>query len=160
YTAAAPRRPGSAPTTPSSPERGPPPPRAASPYPRAELVRCTLRARHGGTSRRPGVARPAAVATGLQVVEGTVERRLGQGTPQRADVADRLGGAVQAVHPGVLPLDRDRAVVADRGERAEGVLPREVAVTGRDEVPAAARVPPRQVRAEDARAARRRADPG
>src|SRR5690606_32981199 len=138
----------------------PTPPRAASSYPRAELVRCTLRARHGRTSRRPGVAHPAAVATGLLVAEGGVEGRLGQVPQQRADVPDRLGGAVQAVHPGVLPLDRDRAVVADRGERAEGVLPRDVAVTGRDEVPAAARVPPRQVRAEDARAARRRADPG
>src|SRR5690606_18619419 len=102
----------------------------------------------------------AMVSRLLLVAASGVEAGLGQLPQQRADVPDRLGGAVQAVHAGVLPLDRDRAVVADRGQRAERVLPRDVAVAGRHEVPAAARVAPGQVRAEDARAARGRADPG
>ena len=55
--------------------------------------------------------------------------------------------------PGVLPLDRDRAGVADGVEHPEAGLPRHVAVPGGDEVPAAARVGPGQVRAEPAVAA-------
>ena len=69
-------------------------------------------------------------------------------------------GPVQAVHAGVLPLDRDRAGVADRVERAERVLPRHVAVPGRDEVPPAAGVAPRQVRSEHAGPAVGRTHPG
>ena len=62
-------------------------------------------------------------------------------------------GADEPVHAGVLPLDRDRAVVADGVEHPEARLPRHVAVAGGDEVPAAARVGPRQVRAQPAVAA-------
>src|SRR4051794_35620015 len=47
-----------------------------------------------------------------------------------------LGGADQAVHPGVLPLHRDRPVVPDGVEHPEACLPRHVPVPGGDEVPA------------------------
>src|SRR3954470_7598573 len=53
--------------------------------------------------------------------------------------------ADRAVHAGVLPLDGDGAVVADRVEHPEHGLPRNVPVPGGDEVPPAARVAPRQV---------------
>src|SRR6478735_7702109 len=59
---------------------------------------------------------------------------------------ERLGSTDEAVHAGVLPLDRDRSVVADRVQHAEARLPRHVAVTGRHEVPAATRVRPGEVR--------------
>src|SRR5207244_7200163 len=62
-----------------------------------------------------------------------------------ADKGEGLGRAHQTVHAGVLPLDRDRPVVADRVEHPEARLPRNVAVAGGDEVPAAPRVAPGQV---------------
>ena len=71
----------------------------------------------------------------LLVAEGCLEGRPGQFPQQGADVAHGLGSAVQAVHAGAFPLDRDGAVVADRREGPEGVLPGDVAVPGRDEVP-------------------------
>ena len=67
--------------------------------------------------------------------------------------ANASGAPDQPIHAGVLPLDRDRAVVADRVEHPEARLPRHVAVPGRDEVPAPPRVRPRQVRPEPAVAA-------
>ena len=82
----------------------------------------------------------------LARAEGGVERGLGGLEREPADEADRLGRPDQPVHPGVLPLDRDGAGVADRPEGAEAVLPRHVAVARRHEVPAAAGVVPRQVR--------------
>src|SRR6185312_9676952 len=59
----------------------------------------------------------------------------------------------EAVHSGVFPLDGDGAVVADRVEHPEALLPRHVAVAGGDEVPAAAGIRPWQVGAEPAVAA-------
>ena len=53
---------------------------------------------------------------------------------------DRFGGAPFAVHAHVLPLDRQRAVVADPVQRAEQLVEVDVAVAGRDEVPAAVAV--------------------
>src|SRR3954471_10742008 len=61
--------------------------------------------------------------------------------------------ALEPVHAGVLPLDRDGALVVDGAQHAEDVLPGDVAVPGGDEVPAAARVAPGQVGAEAAVAA-------
>src|SRR5690349_25174403 len=85
--------------------------------------------------------------------EGGVEGGVGLVEGQPADERERLGGTDEAVHAGVLPLDADRAVVADGVEHPEGRLPGDVAVAGRDEVPAAARVGPGEVRAEAAVAA-------
>ena len=56
----------------------------------------------------------------------------------RRTKAERVGRAPLAVHPGVLPFDRERALVADPVERAEHRLEVDVAVAGGDEVPAAA----------------------
>src|SRR5690606_31311175 len=105
---------------------------------------------------RPGVAppgqlrqitpRPSPLTSGARPRDGSVlpergvEGRLGHAPEEAADEADRLRRAAQAVHAGVLPLDRDRALVADRAEGTERVLPRNVAVAGGDEVPAAPRV--------------------
>src|SRR5690606_38186331 len=101
-----------------------------------------------------------AEARSLLIREGGVERRLRPLPQQRPHVRDSLGCAVQAVHPGILPLDRDGAGVADRPQRTEGVLPGDVSVAGGYEVPAAPRVPPWQMRAEDAAATARRTQPG
>ncbi len=65
----------------------------------------------------------------------------------------RLGGADQAVHAGVLPLHGDGAGVADGVQHPEAGLPGDVAVAGGDEVPAAAGVGPGQVGAHPAVAA-------
>lgn len=55
--------------------------------------------------------------------------RCGRELPQqRPNEGERLGRAVQAVHAGVFPLDRDGAGIADRVEGPEGVLPGHVAV--------------------------------
>src|SRR3954454_5111433 len=99
-----------------------------------------------------GPGGPPAVRCALGRERG-VERSARRGEGQRADEVHSLGGADQAVHAGVFPLHRDRAVVPDRVEHPEACFPRDVAVTGRDEVPAAARVTPRQVRAHPAVAA-------
>src|SRR5687767_982904 len=62
---------------------------------------------------------------------------------------DGLGRAVLAVHTRVLPLDRERALVADPVERPHDRLELHVAVPGRDEVPAPAAVAEVEVRVED-----------
>src|SRR5690349_23420854 len=85
--------------------------------------------------------------------ERRVEGGVGLVEGQPADELEGLGGADEAVHAGVLPLDADRTVVADGVEHPEGRLPRDVAMAGRDEVPAAPRVGPREVGAEAAVAA-------
>lgn len=71
-----------------------------------------------------------------------------------------FGGAGQAVHAGVLPFHGEWAAVSDGVQRADAVLPGDVSVAGGDEIPAAARVPPGQVRGEPAAAAVAGADPG
>src|SRR3954454_8840481 len=83
--------------------------------------------------------------------ERRVERRLRWlDRCERSDERERVGGTVLAIHAGVLPLDADRPAIADRVQHPEDRLPRHVPVTGRDEVPAAARVSPRQVGAQPA----------
>ena len=76
--------------------------------------------------------------------EGGVERgrRRGDGV-HPPDELQSLGGAGEAVHAGVLPLDRDRAGIAEVVEHPEDVLPSGVAVAGGDEVPARAAGRPR-----------------
>src|SRR5699024_3802648 len=79
---------------------------------------------------------------------------------QLTDPVDRLGGAGEPIYSGVLPFDRDGTGVADRGECTERILPVHVAVTGGHEVPAPARIAPRQVGTEDPGAAGGRTQPG
>src|SRR3954449_6795708 len=103
-----------------------------------------------------GLGSPRGIAAGGSVAggEGGVERGLrGLDLGEPADEPERVGGADGAVHPGVLPLDADRAGVVDGVEHPEDRLPWAVAVTGGDEVPTAPRVRPRQVRAQPAVAA-------
>src|SRR4051812_19633119 len=86
--------------------------------------------------------------------EGGVEGgRRGLDRGQRADPGQRVGRADQAVHSGVLPLDRQRPGVADGVEDPDTALEVDVPVAQRDEVPAAARVAPGQVRTQAAVAA-------
>src|SRR5262245_59614420 len=59
-----------------------------------------------------------------------------------------------AIHPVVLPLDRERAAIADLVERAHDLLEVDRAAAGRAEVPPAAAVAEREVSAEDAGLAR------
>src|SRR5689334_2263569 len=99
----------------------------------------------------PGGTRAAGSV--LAGAEGRVERRLRLVEVEGTDELERTRSAEEAVHAGVLPLDGDRPVVADGVEGAEAVLPRYVAVAGRDEVPPAPRVAPRQVRRQTAVAA-------
>ena len=77
----------------------------------------------------------------------------GGGEIGRAHERQRVRGAPVAVHAGVLPLDRERALVADPVQRAEQVLEVDVAVAGGDEVPAARLLAEVQVPAEDRAAA-------
>ena len=62
---------------------------------------------------------------------------------------ERVLRAPLAIHPAVLPLDRQRPGVADPVQRAEELLEVDVAVAGRDEVPAARLLAEVEVRAED-----------
>ena len=90
-------------------------------------------------------------------VAGLLHRRVERDRRRRevgaADERERVRGAPVAVHAAVLPLDRERPVVADPVERAEERLEVDVAVAGRDEVPAARLLAEVQVRAEDRAAA-------
>src|SRR5437868_5933425 len=65
---------------------------------------------------------------------GADPARRGVRPPHEGARALRAG---RAVHATVLPLDRERALVADPIERPEERLEVDVAVPGRDEVPAA-----------------------
>src|SRR5690606_17108416 len=101
--------------------------------------------------RRPpsptcGRARPSAAERGVEGGAGRLEVVCLQ-------AGQCLRGALEAVHAGVLPLDRHGAAVPDGAQHAENVLPGDVAVAGGDEVPAAAGVAPGQVGAEAAVAA-------
>src|SRR3954449_10081087 len=60
--------------------------------------------------------------------ECRVEGRLGRVEGQGSDEGQRFFGSAQTVHACVLPLDRDRPVVADGVEHAEAALPGNVAV--------------------------------
>src|SRR5699024_7069568 len=82
--------------------------------------------------------------------EGGVERRGRWVEQLGGDELAGLAGAVQPLHPGVLPLHRDGPLVADGVQYPKALLPRHVAVPGGDEVPATTRIRPRQVRAQSA----------
>src|SRR5215212_11118097 len=82
-------------------------------------------------------------------VEGNFRRRE-VGPPHERE---RVRRSPVAVHTGVLPLDRERAAVADSVERAEHLLEVDVAVPRRHEVPAAALLAEVEVAAEDRGAA-------
>src|SRR5699024_1850037 len=82
------------------------------------------------------------------IAERGVEGDLGDGVVQAPQLLQGLLGAVLPVHPGVLPLDRDGPLVPDGAQRAEGGVPRDVPTAEGDEVPAAARIAPGQVRDE------------
>ena len=104
------------------------------------------------SERSSGVATVAAMICGLAPGRLACTVMVGKSICGNG-ATDSFGGAVEAVHAGVLPLDGDRSGVADVLQRAEGVLPGDVPVAGGDEVPAAARVTPRQMGAQDAVAA-------
>src|SRR6188472_1859023 len=82
-----------------------------------------------------------------------VEGRLRGVEGERPDELQSLRGTAEPVHAGVLPLDGDRTVVADRAQHPEAPLPGHVAVAGGHEVPATAGVGPGEVGAEAAVAA-------
>src|SRR3954447_2704425 len=82
-------------------------------------------------------------------LEGRVEGHRRGREVRLAQEADGIRRAPFAVHARVLPLDRQRAVVADAVEDAEERLEVDVAVTGRDEGPAAVGLAEVDVRAED-----------
>src|SRR3712207_5251260 len=104
----------------------------------------------GGTSAPAARGRTGAEVRSVAAGEGRVEGGRGRVEGQPAHEGQRLGGAGEPVHAGVLPLDRDRPVVADGVQHPEAGLPRDVAVAGGDEVPAAPRVGPGQVRTHPA----------
>ena len=78
-----------------------------------------------------------------------IEREVGCGEVRSPDEGEGVLGAVLAIHPGVLPFDRERSVVADAIERPEERFEVHVTVAGRHKVPTAGLVPEVQVRAED-----------
>src|SRR6478736_5722133 len=82
-------------------------------------------------------------------VEGDIRRREVGAAHER----ERVLCPPLAVHAGVLPLDRERPLVADPVERPEERLEVDVAVPGRDEVPAALRLAEVEMTAEDRPAA-------
>src|SRR6266853_1379323 len=82
-----------------------------------------------------------------------VERDLRRREVRLAHERERVGRAPGAVHPAVLPFDREWALVADPVQRAEEGLEVDVAVAGRHEVPAARLIAEVQVRAENRPAA-------
>src|SRR5205085_12137739 len=79
-------------------------------------------------------------------VEGD-RRRLEVGAP---DEGQRVRGAPLPLHPRVLPLDRERARVADPVQRAEERLEVDVAVPARDDIPPAGGLTEVDMRAQDA----------
>src|SRR5690606_30398978 len=82
-----------------------------------------------------------------------VLRVEGDGAGREVELADEgggLGGAVHAVHADVLPLDGERAAVADVVEGDDDVLELHVAVAEGAEIPVAAGVAEVGVAAEDA----------
>src|SRR5690606_21208442 len=94
-----------------------------------------------------GAARPPSVAPVLG--EGRVERRGRWREVEAAAERRRLGGAVDAVHAHVLPLDREWPLVADVVEGDDDLLEVDVAAAHAAEVPVAAGVADGRVAAED-----------
>src|SRR5690606_14602887 len=89
--------------------------------------------RSGGAASRPPSVAPV-------LGEGRVERRGRWREVERAAERRRLGGAVDAVHAHVLPLDGERSLVADVVEGDDDLLEVDVAAAHAAEVPVAARV--------------------
>src|SRR3954452_7966806 len=85
----------------------------------------------------------------LLALEGGVEGAAARREVRRAHERQRVRRAPVAVHARVLPLDRERALVADPVQRAQERLEVDVAVAGGDEVPAALVLAEVQVAAED-----------
>lgn len=81
----------------------------------------------------------------LLVAEGGIERRRGSWPQQRPHVIHGFGCAVDPVHSGILPLDRNGSAIPNRFQRTERIFPRHVAMPSRNEVPASSRISPRQM---------------
>ena len=113
---------------------------------RVEGVR--VRPAHEGVAQHPD-ADLAQVGHDSALSNAASKATSGRGEVGPADEASGVRRAPVAVHAGVLPLDRERALVADPVERAEELLEVDVAVAGRDEVPAARVIAEAEVRAED-----------
>src|SRR3954469_14642721 len=97
----------------------------------------------------PIVMKPTSEATSGLLRERGVEGDRGRREVRPAHERKRVRRAPVAVHAGVLPLDRKRALVADPVERADHRLEVDVAVARGDEVPPAAGLPEVEVAAED-----------
>src|SRR5690625_2886941 len=101
----------------------------------------------------PAAPRQEQRATLLELsagAESCVKCRRGRIKGESLHKLDRLGCTDHAVHAGVFPLHGEGAVISDGVEHAEAVFPGNVTVTGGDEVPAAARIGPGQVRPQAA----------
>ena len=103
---------------------------------------------------RPIVTKPTCFSSAIALLlcERCVEGDAGRGEVGAAHERERIRRPPVAVHPRVLPLDRERPGVADPVERPDHRLEVHVAVAGRDEVPAAPRLAEVEVPAEDRRA--------
>src|ERR1044072_2847683 len=99
----------------------------------------------------PIVTKPTSDISGL-LRERSVERDRGGREVRGAHERERVRRSPVAIHPGILPLDRERTVVPDPVQRADHGLEVDVAVAGGDEVPAAPGLAEVQVSAEDRRA--------
>src|SRR5699024_231732 len=98
------------------------------------------------THRRSGAA--GALFLGSAGGEGRVEGRIRWAEGKAAHELQRLRSPDEPVRARILPLDGEGALVADRVEHPDRVLPRHVPAPGGDEVPTAPRVGPRQVGTE------------
>src|SRR5947209_3595963 len=89
----------------------------------------------------------------LALLERGVEGLLGRREVEALDEGSGLRGAVGAIHAAVLPLDRERPIVADAVQRAHDLLEVHAAAARRAEIPAPSGIAEVEVRAEDAGAA-------
>src|SRR5437899_4076403 len=87
--------------------------------------------------------------SGARLLHRRIERDLRRREVRPTDECEPVGCAPVPVHAAVLPFDRQRPCVADPIQRAKELLEVDVAVAGRDEVPAARLLAEVQVRAED-----------
>ena len=115
--------------------------------PREHALRCGRAAPLARRERARGARADRGDLAGMNAAASVplhrrVEREARTARSRRARTNASASAAPRlAVHAGVLPLDRERPGVADLVQRAEELVEVDVAVAGRDEVPAAARSP-------------------
>src|SRR6516165_7985874 len=96
----------------------------------------------------------------LLLFKGCVERGDTGGEIIRLLIPAGLGGAMDPVHSGVLPLDRERAPVPDVVQRDDNLFETDVTVTNRTEIPIPAMIAKIGVAAKNANVAIAVAPPG